>query len=107
MVSSGAAQNKKIQENRGKIHKNQTSPNEARSAKGNQMENQVNTSSKEISLMDIMDGIVKARGSIGFVADGSKDEQLTSILMLVEESLCVTEQSLRYIMDNGTEEGDA
>ncbi len=68
------------------------------------MENQAINSSTEICLMDIMDGIVKVRGSIGYIADSSKDNQLCSLLMLVEESLEITEQGLRYIMDKGIEE---
>ena len=57
-----------------------------------------------INLTDIMDGIIKARQSIGYLADGSKDSQLTSILMLVEESLGYTEQGLQYLIDVGIEE---
>ena len=55
----------------------------------------------EINLTDILDGIIKARQSLGYLADGSKDPQLTSILMLVEESLSYTEQGLQYLIDVG------
>ena len=61
-------------------------------------------SSTEISLIDVMDGIQKARGSIGYLADNSSDSQLTSVLMLIEESLSMTQQSLQYMFDRGIED---
>lgn len=65
------------------------------------MNEQATFSSTEISLTDILDGINKARGSLGYLADGSRDHQLTSILMLIEESLGITEQGLQYIINKG------
>lgn len=62
------------------------------------------SSTEKIGFTDIMDGISKARGAIGYLADGSKDPQLTSILMLIEESLEITEQSLQYLIDVGIDE---
>lgn len=60
-----------------------------------------NSSLSEIGLIDVMDGIIKARGAIGYVADSSGDSQLTSLLMLIEESLEITEQGLQYMIDAG------
>ncbi len=62
------------------------------------------TPSSETNFMDIMDGIVRARGSIGYIADNSQDPQLTSLLMLIEESLESTENSLQYLIEQGQEE---
>lgn len=68
------------------------------------MDVQAALSSSEIHLNDIMDGIIKARGSVGYVADSSRDPQLTSLLMLIEESLGITEQGLQYIIEKGISE---
>jgi len=61
------------------------------------------TSSSEKDFTDILDEIVKARGSIGYIADNSQDQQLTSLLMLIEESLESTENSLQSLIEQGQE----
>lgn len=63
-----------------------------------------NSSSPEIGLIDVMDGIIKARGAIGYVADMSGDPQLCSLLMLIEESLGVTEQGLQFMINAGIDD---
>lgn len=57
-----------------------------------------NPSSPEIHIMDIQDRFIKSRQAISFLADQARDEDLCGMLMLIQESMEVTEQMFQVVI---------
>jgi hypothetical protein len=63
-----------------------------------------NEEKTEIDWMDIRDRLIKDRGAIGFLSDHVADNQLCCMLMLIEESMTVTENMISFIIEKGLDE---
>jgi len=68
-----------------------------RPAKGEKMEEKI-----EISWGDIRDRIVKDRCAIGFLSENVADYELRGVLLLIEESMMVSEQMIKYLLDQNS-----
>ena len=64
----------------------------------------INEEKTEVDWMDIRDRLVKDRGAIGFLSDHVADDQLCCMLMLIEESMTVTENMISFMIEKGLDE---
>lgn len=61
----------------------------------------INDEKTDVDWSDIQDRLVKDRNAIGFLADNVRDDQLSALLSLIEESMLVSEQMITFLIDKG------
>lgn len=64
----------------------------------------MNEEKNDVDWSDIHDRLVKDRNAIGFLADNVRDDQLSALLSLIEESMIVSEQMITFLIDKGLDQ---
>lgn len=76
-----------------------------RSTKGvHEMQNQENGLKTEVGTMEALDLATRLRASIGYLADTTQDEQLCAVLMSVEQTAEILEETLRLMLQGEKKE---